>query len=107
MVRPPRHASQPGHTAAGAPDILGPALDELTANNSLVATPSDPGMAAMMAAMQAISVQMVALSSRVDRSKQRRHSPSGHRSATSTPIRREIRPLTSPPPRVPPPPLNT
>ncbi|CAK9297881.1 unnamed protein product [Gordionus sp. m RMFG-2023] len=108
MVRAPRHARQPNQNMLASQNpALGDAIDEITPNNSLEVPPCDSGLAAMMSAMQAISAQMVALSSRVDKTKQRYRSSSAHRSATSTQRGRDSRtPKPSPPPRVPPALLN-
>ncbi|CAK9292616.1 unnamed protein product [Gordionus sp. m RMFG-2023] len=91
MVRPPRALNQPV-------DPQMPVLEfpnqELT-HNSLEAPPYDPGSAAMISAMKAISTQMASLSTRMDRQERRRGSPSP--ALASTPMRRE----SSPPHRLP------
>ncbi|CAK9299419.1 unnamed protein product [Gordionus sp. m RMFG-2023] len=80
---PPRNQSQP------APFIQ---HHELTPNNSLEGTPSDPTISAIITAMQAISTQMAELSR--ERNERKLGSPSPH---TSTPLR-QGRALIPPPP---------
>ncbi|CAK9294950.1 unnamed protein product [Gordionus sp. m RMFG-2023] len=86
MVRPPtRNQSQP------APFFI--PHQELTPNNSLEGPASDPTIAAIVTAMQAITTQMAELT-RESKAKRIR-SPSPH---TSTPRRQDGRAPTPPPP---------